>query len=135
MISKITHTFIYVLNQDDALKFYTETLGFDLKANFPLGPDKKWISVSPPSQDDLEIVLMKATEGPFFTKDTALEVNQLVSKGILGWCVFECSDIYATYEDLKSKGVEFLNPPTETPAGVSANFKDNSGNWFSLKQS
>jgi predicted enzyme related to lactoylglutathione lyase len=134
MITNLTHTFIYVLNQDEALKFYTDILGFNLKANFPLGPDKKWISVSPPKEENLEIVLMKATEGPFFTKDTAAEVNQLVSKGILGWCVFQCTDIYATYEELKSKGVEFLNPPTDTPAGISANFKDNSGNWFSLTQ-
>ncbi|HMC01903.1 MAG TPA: VOC family protein, partial [Flavobacteriaceae bacterium] len=94
MITNLTHTFIYVLNQDEALKFYTEVLGFNLKANFPLGPDKKWISVTPPQQSNLEIVLMKATEGPFFTKDTADEVNQLVSKGILGWCVFQCTDIY-----------------------------------------
>jgi predicted enzyme related to lactoylglutathione lyase len=78
---------------------------------------------------------MKASEGPFFTKETAAEVNQLINKGILGWCVFECIDIYATYEELKSKGVEFIDPPTETPSGVSANFKDNSGNWFSLIQS
>ena len=134
MITNLSHTFIYVLNQEDALKFYTEILGFDLKANFPLGSDKKWISVSPPRQSNLEIVLMKATEGPFFTKDNAREVNQLVNKGILGWCVFQCTDIYATYEELKSKGVVFLNPPMETPAGISANFKDNSGNWFSLTQ-
>ena len=122
------------LIRNEALKFYTKVLGFDLKANFPLGPDKKWITVSPPKQSSLEIVLMKATEGPFFTKDTAEEVNQFVGKGILGWCVFQCTDIYATYEELKSKGVEFLNPPMETPAGTSANFIDNSGNWFSLTQ-
>jgi catechol 2,3-dioxygenase-like lactoylglutathione lyase family enzyme len=135
MITKLTHTFIYVLNQEEALKFYTEILGFELKANIPLGPDKRWVSVSPPGQTSIEIILMRASEGLFFTKETAAEINQLVKKGILGWCVFECSDIYATYEELKSKGVEFIDPPTETPSGVSANFKDNSGNWFSLTQS
>ena len=134
MITSLTHTFIYVLNQEEALKFYTEILGFELKANIPLGPGKKWISVVPPKQSNLEIILMKATEGPFFTKETADEVNQIVANGLLGWCVFQCIDIYATYEELKDKGVEFLNPPTETPAGISANFKDNSGNWFSLTQ-
>ena len=74
MITNLTHTFIYVLNQDESLKFYTEVLGFDLKANFPLGPDKKWISVTPPKQSNLEIVLMKATEGPFFTKKNILKL-------------------------------------------------------------
>ena len=135
MITKLTHTFIYVNDQEAALEFYTQKLGFDLKANIPLGPTKKWISVAPPNQRDIEIVLMKASEGPFFDRKSADQVNQLVSAGILGWCVFECTDIYATYEELSANGVEFKDPPTETPAGISANFKDNSGNWFSLKQS
>jgi catechol 2,3-dioxygenase-like lactoylglutathione lyase family enzyme len=134
MITKLSHTFIYVLDQEEALTFYNEILGFDLVANVPLGPDKKWISVSPPDQPELEIVLMKAMKGLFFTDETAMEINQLISKGTLGWCVFECKDIYATYEELLGKGVEFIDPPTETPAGISANFKDNSGNWFSLTQ-
>ena len=134
MITKLTHTFIYVLDQDEALQFYTEKLGFVLKANIPLGPDKKWLTVTAPQQPDLEIVLMKAQEGPFFDQKTAQKVNDIVEGGILGWCVFECTDIYATYEELTSKGVEFKDPPTETPAGISANFKDNSGNWFSLSQ-
>ena len=134
MITKLSHTFIYVLDQDEALAFYTEILGFELVANIPLGPDKKWLSVSPPNQPELEIVLMKAMKGPFFTDEMAMEINQLVSKGILGWCVFECTDIYATYEELSGKGVVFIDPPTKTPSGISANFKDNSGNWFSLTQ-
>ena len=57
MITNLTHTFIYVLDQDKALKFYTETLGFDLKANFPLGPDKKWISVSPPTSVGVKLIV------------------------------------------------------------------------------
>ena len=134
MISKLTHTFIYVLDQEEALQFYTAKLGFNLIANIPLGPKKKWITVSPPNQPELEIVLMKATEGPFFSTATAAKVNEVVAEGILGWCVFECNDIYATYEELTQKGVKFMNPPTETPSGLSANFRDNAGNWFSLKQ-
>ena len=134
MITKVSHSFIYVLNQEEALNFYTEILGFRLVANIPLGPGKRWLSVSPPNQPELEIVLMKAMEGPFFSKEAAKEVNKLVSNGTFGWCVFECKDIYATYEELSRKGVTFVDPPTETPSGVSANFRDNSGNWFSLKQ-
>ncbi len=135
MITKVSHSFIYVLNQEEALNFYTEILGFRLVANIPLGPGKRWLSVSPPNQPGLEIVLMKAMEGPFFSKEAAKDVNKLVSNGTFGWCVFECKDIYATYEELSRKGVTFVDPPTETPSGVSANFIDNSGNWFSLKQS
>jgi predicted enzyme related to lactoylglutathione lyase len=134
MITRLSHTFIYVLDQEEALLFYTQKLEFDLVLNIPLSPGKRWITVSPPNQPELQIVLMKATKGPFFTDETATEVNQLVARGIMGWCVFECKDIYATYEGLLDKGVEFIDPPAETPSGISANFKDNSGNWFSLTQ-
>ncbi len=134
MIAKLTHTFIYVLDQDEALQFYTEKLGFNVIANIPLGPNKRWLTVAPPGDSGIEIVLMKASVGPFFTDESADSINSVVSKGQLGWCVFSCPNIYATYEELIKKGVEFIHPPTETPSGISANFRDNSGNWFSLQQ-
>lgn len=134
MITKASHSFIYVLNQDEALDFYTNKLGFTLRANIPLGPNKRWLTVSPPGQNDIEFVLMHAQEGPFFTREKAEQLNDVVRAGILGWCVFECIDIYTTYEELKAKGVKFKDAPIETPAGISANFYDNSGNFFSLTQ-
>ena len=61
-------------------------------------------------------------------------MTELIKKGTFGPGVFECNDIYATYEELKSKGVEFTKAPTEEFYGVEALFKDDSGNWFSLGQ-
>ena len=69
-----------------------------------------------------------------FTEETTAQMRELVKKGTFGFGVFECNDIYATYEELKAKGVEFTKPPKEEFYGVEALFKDDSGNWFSLGQ-
>lgn len=77
---------------------------------------------------------MPISEGFMFDGDTAKKMRELVSAGKLGTGVFECNDIYATYEELKAKGVEFSKAPKEEFYGIEAVFKDNSGNWFSLGQ-
>jgi len=61
-------------------------------------------------------------------------MRDLVRRGTFGFGVFECSDLNATYEEPKSRGVEFTRPPTKEPDGYEAVFKDDSGNWFSLGQ-
>jgi uncharacterized glyoxalase superfamily protein PhnB len=94
----------------------------------------RWLTVSPPDQPNLEIILMPISEGMMFTKESAEEMRSLVKKGTFGFGVFECKDIYATFEELKAKGVEFTKEPKEEFYGVEALFKDDSGNWFSLGQ-
>ena len=94
----------------------------------------RWLTITPPDQPDLEIALMPISEGMMFTKDTAPQMRELVKNGTFGFGVFECKDIYATYEELKAKGVEFSKPPKEEFYGIEALFKDDSGNWFSLGQ-
>ena len=69
-----------------------------------------------------------------FTKETAKAMAELVKKGVFGFGVFKCDDIFATYEELKAKGVEFTKAPKKEFYGVEALFKDDSGNWFSLGQ-
>src|SRR6185295_19216997 len=134
MISKISHVSFYVLNQDEAEDFYINKLGFEIRTNAPMGPGMRWLTVGPKDQPDMEIILMPITDGMMFTKETAQQMRELVKQGVLGAGVFECNDIYATYEELKAKGVEFTKAPKEEFYGIEAIFKDNSGNWFSLGQ-
>ena len=73
-------------------------------------------------------------EGDLFPEGTADALRTLVKEGIFGVGVFTSHDIFATYEELKAKGVEFTKPPTKEFYGTEALFKDDSGNWFSLAQ-
>ena len=134
MISKMSHVSVFVLNQDSAYDFYVNKLGFDVRTDAPMGPGMRWLTVGPKDQPDLEITLMAISEGMMFTKDTASQMRELVKNGTFGFGVFECKDIYATYEELKAKGVEFSKAPKEEFYGIEALFKDDSGNWFSLGQ-
>jgi len=134
MISKMSHVSVYVLDQDSAYDFYVNKLGFKVHTDVPMGPEARWLTVTPPEQPELEITLMKVSEGMLFTKETAAAMRDLVKKGTFGFGVFECKDIYATYEELKAKGVEFTKEPKKEFYGIEALFKDDSGNWFSLGQ-
>jgi len=133
MIKKLSHATIYVTNQEEAKKFYTEKLGFDVRTDVTM-EGFRWLTVGPKSQPDMEIVLMEPKAGFMFDEATAKQMRDLIAKGAMGAGVFDTDDCQATYEELKKKGVEFLSPPQERPYGVEAIFKDNSGNWFSLTQ-
>lgn len=133
MITKMTHTSIYVLDQDSAIDFYTNKLGFKIITDVPMANDDRWITVCPPEQPGFEIILSPLTRG-MFSKGTVKALKELVQKGAFGLGVFTCTDIFATYEELKAKGVEFTKPPTKEFYGTEALFKDDSGNWFSLAQ-
>ena len=134
MISKLSHTSIFVLDQESAKQFYVTKLGFAIKTDAAFGEGMRWLTVSPPDQPDLEITLTATQEGMGFTKETAKQMQNLVKSGTFGFAVFECKDIYATYEELKAKGVVFTQPPKEQFYGIEAIFQDDSGNWFSLGQ-
>lgn len=134
MIIKMTHVCVYVLNQESAFGFYINKLGFKVKMDVPMGKDARWLTVTPPEQPDLEITLFPVAIGTMFTEETVTVMTDLIKKGTFGPGVFTCKDIYATYEELKSKDVEFMKPPTKEFYGIEALFKDDSGNWFSLAQ-
>lgn len=134
MISRLSHACIYVLDQDSAFDFYVNKLGFLVHTDAAMGPGMRWLTVTPPAQPELELTLMPVKAGMMFSEESAEQLRNLVSKGTFGFGVFECDDIFATYEELKSKGVEFSKPPREEFYGVEALFKDDSGNWFSLGQ-
>ena len=134
MIQKLSHATIYVSNQQEALEFYRDKLGFEVRTDAAFGEGFRWVTVSPKDQPDLEIVLMEPKGGFMFDQATADQLRALIAKGILGAGVFNTEDCQATYEELKSRGVEFISPPEDKFYGIEAIFKDNSGNWFSLSQ-
>ena len=134
MIAKMTHMNIYVLNQESAFEFYTKKLGLKVITDVPMGNGARWLTVGTPDQPGFEITLTPIMEGNLFPEDTAESLRGLVKKGVFGVGVFTSPDIFATYEELKAKGVEFTKPPTKEFYGTEALFKDDSGNWFSLAQ-
>jgi catechol 2,3-dioxygenase-like lactoylglutathione lyase family enzyme len=134
MISRMSHTTIFVLNQQDALEFYTQKLGFEVRMDQTMDGGFRWLTVGPRTQPDLEIVLMEVKAGPMMDEATAQQFRTLIEKGKMGAGVFQTPDCRKTYEELKAKGVQFLSPPQERFYGVEAILKDNSGNWFSMTQ-
>jgi catechol 2,3-dioxygenase-like lactoylglutathione lyase family enzyme len=132
MLTKLSHAIIYVLNQDSAYDFYVNKLGFKVHTDAPMGPGARWLTVTPPEQPDLEIILMAIQEGMIFKEGPAKQMKELVKNGTFGFGAFECNDLMATYEELKAKGVVFKKPPTKEFYGYEALFVDDSGNWFSL---
>jgi predicted enzyme related to lactoylglutathione lyase len=134
MITRLSHATIYVLDQEEALKFYRDKLGFEVRTDMSMDSGFRWLTVGPKTQPDLEIILMAVKESPMFSADKVALLRQLVQSGSLGAGVMEVDDCKRTYEELKAKGVQFMGPPTERFYGIEALLKDNSGNWFSMCQ-
>jgi catechol 2,3-dioxygenase-like lactoylglutathione lyase family enzyme len=134
MIQKLSHATIYVLDQDQALDFYTNKLDFEVRLDMTIESGFRWLTVGPKAQPELELVLFAVTPDGMFDAATADHLRALLEKGVLGVGVFDTDDCRATYAELKARGVEFLSPPQEQPYGIEATFKDNSGNTFSLTQ-
>jgi catechol 2,3-dioxygenase-like lactoylglutathione lyase family enzyme len=132
MITRVNHFSIFVLDQDSAYDFYVNKLGFKVHTDASMGPGKRWLTVTPPEQPDLEITLMAIDEGMMFKKDSAEKMRELVKAGTFGFAVFQCNDLLATYEELKARGVQFKKEPKREFYGYEALFVDDSGNWFSL---
>ena len=105
MISKISHTCIYVLDQDRAYDFYVNKLGFKVHTDAPMGEGARWLTVTPPEQPELEITLFLIKEGGMFDKDTVESMTTLIKRGTFGSAVFTCKNLLATYEELTAKGV------------------------------
>ena len=133
MIYAASHFSVFVLDQDEALAFYTQKLGFQVKTDTHRG-DFRWLTICLPEQPELEIILIPAIAGVMFNEDAASEMRKLIRNGNLGVGVFQCKNIFLAYEELRQKGVNFLQEPKEIAWGIEALFEDNSGNWFSLTQ-
>jgi len=136
MLKQLTHTQIWVHDQDEALAFYTEKLGMELREDVtvPELGNFRWLSVGVPGQPDVAITLMAVPGPPVFDEDTRKQIQTLLAKGAAGGLFFSTDDIQASYAELKGRGVEFSQEPTEQPYGVDAGFRDPSGNQFRLAQ-
>lgn len=134
MIRRMSHATIFVTNQEEALSFYRDKLGFQVHTDAMVGADFRWLTLNTADQQDFEIVLMEPKPGMLMDEATATQLRAIMAKGVLGAGVFNTDDCRATYEDLKAKGVRFISEPAERPYGIEAVFQDNSGNWFSLTQ-
>lgn len=134
MIKRMSHASIFVLNQEEAPSFYRDTLGFAVHTDAQVGPDFRFLTLTAKDQPDFEIVLIEPKAGRLMDEATATQLRAIIAKGVLGAGAFHTDDCRGTYEELKSKGVEFVSEPAERPYGIEAVFKDNSGNWFSLTE-
>ncbi|MEV4437795.1 VOC family protein [Streptomyces sp. NPDC049577] len=133
MFNAITHSQIYVLDQDEALDFYVGKLGLEVVADIPLG-FMRWLTVGVPGEPGRQILLEKPG-APALSEETAAQVRDLVTKGAMaGWLIFTTEDCHATYETLLARGVEFTEPPTERPYGIDCGLRDPFGNRIRFTQ-
>jgi catechol 2,3-dioxygenase-like lactoylglutathione lyase family enzyme len=144
MLQKMTHTVIYVLDQEMARDFYVNKLGFDLKADYTAPTGFRWLTVAPKGQTEVEIALIKVGsdrdpgkakgDAGDDAKQDAETMATLLKKGCFSGGTYQTADCRKTYEEYKAKGVEFVMEPKDEFFGVVAVFKDPFGNRFSMSQ-
>lgn len=136
MLKQLTHVQVWVHDQDEALAFYTDKLGMELREDVtvPELGNFRWLSVGVPGQEDVAITLMAVPGPPVFDEDTRKQIQSLLAKGASGGLFFATDDVRASYEELRSRGVEFTQEPTDQPYGIDAGFRDASGNHFRMAQ-
>ena len=137
MLQQLTQVNVWVHDQDEALKFYTEKLGMELREDVtvPEMGNFRWLTVGVPGQEGVSIVLMAVPGPPVFDAETQAQLQALVAKGAAGGLFFATDDVQGAYEDLKGRGVEFQQEPTQQPYGIDAGFRDPSGNHMRIMQS
>ena len=135
MITKLSHTSFFVLDQDKAYDFYVNKLGFKVNTDATMENGFRWLTVTAPEQPDLEIVLFPANnKNNGLDEETNKALKLLLEKGVMGAGVMSTPDCRATYEELKAKGVTFKSEPKEQFYGIEAVITDGCGNWFSMTQ-
>lgn len=123
-------------DQDEALAFYTEKLGWELRADVTLPEfgNYRWLTVGPSNQPEIS-VLLNAIPGPHvIDAATAEQIQSVMAKGWGGNVSLTTDDVHASYAELTARGVEFTEPPEERPYGIDSSFRDPSGNQFRLTQ-
>jgi predicted enzyme related to lactoylglutathione lyase len=127
---------LWVHDQDEALEFYTKKVGLEVRSDVTL-PELggfRWLTVGPAGQPDVAIALMAIPGPPVFDDQTAAQVRDLTAKGAAGTVFLATDDAQASYEELKGRGLEFVDEPTEQPYGIDSSFRDPSGNHLRLIQ-
>ena len=132
---KIANAQLWVHDQDEALAFYTDKLGMEVRTDVTL-PEMnfRWLAVGPAGQPDIALVLMLIPGPPVMDAETAEQTRNLMAKGFAGTIFLTTEDCHASYEELKARGVEFVEQPEERPYGIDSGFRDPSGNHIRLTQ-
>jgi catechol 2,3-dioxygenase-like lactoylglutathione lyase family enzyme len=135
MLNHLTNVNVWVHDQDEALAFYTEKLGMELRddVTVPEMGNFRWLTVGLPGQD-VALTLMAVPGPPVFDEDTRQKLIEVMAKGAAGGLFFSTDDCRGAYEELKARGVEFQQEPTEQPYGIDAGFRDPSGNQARMVQ-
>jgi catechol 2,3-dioxygenase-like lactoylglutathione lyase family enzyme len=135
MLNQLANVQVWVNDQEEALAFYTDKLGFEVREDVtvPELGNFRWLSVGVPGQD-VAIVLMAVPGAPVFDDETRQQILDLLAKGASGGLFFTTEDCRASFQELAARGVEFTQEPTEQPYGVDAGFRDPSGNQFRMVQ-
>src|SRR2546423_5159855 len=133
---RIANAQLWVHDQDEALAFYTQKLGMEVRSDVTLPElgDFRWLTVGPAGQPDFAIVLMAIPGPPVMDAETAEQVRTLMAKGFAGTVFLTTDDCRASYEELKARGVEFSEEPEERPYGIDSGFRDPSGNSIRLTE-
>jgi predicted enzyme related to lactoylglutathione lyase len=136
MLKQLTNVQVWVHDQDEALAFYTQKLGLEVREDVtvPEMGNFRWLSVGAPGQPDIAITLMAVPGPPVFDDETRAKILELMAKGAASGLFFSTDNCQATYEELKSRGVEFQQEPTEQPYGIDAGFRDPSGNQMRVAE-
>jgi uncharacterized glyoxalase superfamily protein PhnB len=135
-VIKISTAQLWVNDQEEALAFYTQKLGFEVRADVTLPElgDFRWLTVGPADQPDIAIALMAIPGPPVMDAETAEQVRALTAKGFAGTVFLTTDDCHAAYGELKLRGVEFVQEPEEQPYGIDSAFRDPSGNNIRLTE-
>jgi predicted enzyme related to lactoylglutathione lyase len=133
---RIANAQLWVHDQDEALAFYTEKLGWEVGVDVtvPELGNFRWLTVSPAGQEDFSVVLMAIPGPPVMDAETAEQVRALMGKGFAGTVFLTTDDCVASYEQLRARGVEFSEAPERRPYGIDCGFRDPSGNALRLTQ-
>ena len=133
---RIASAQLWVHDQDEALAFYSQKLGMEVRSDVTLAElgNFRWLTVGPAGQPDFAISLMAIPGPPVMDPETAEQVRALMAKGFAGTVFLTTDDVQASYEELKGRGVEFTEPPEERPYGIDSGFRDPSGNSLRLTQ-
>ena len=130
MITNVSLVSVWVTDQDESLDFYTNVLGFEKGDDVQLGPDFRWLTVVHPNQPELHLHL--TTPGEPLSPELVEAMRRAQADGGLPGVGLHVDDCRKTYEELRAKGVEFLQEPADRPYGIEALIRDNSGNWLVL---
>jgi uncharacterized glyoxalase superfamily protein PhnB len=129
----VANAHLWVHDQDEALEFWTEKVGFEVRQDITMAElgGFRWLSVGAPGQD-ISIALLTVPGPPVMDEQTRKQIEDLMAKGNAGTVFLTSDDVQASYEELKGRGVEFTEAPTEQPYGLDSEFRDPSGNRFRL---